>query len=210
MPKLAAAVTQPSEADRKHLSARATELEFTNIRSVPPYARQKMHGRYFVIARYGRSAPSQCRARIPLVPALFDYVIFDEASQSDIASALPLLARASKAVVVGHPMLLNFVRPLGTAAEHALMDAAGLPKAGRSTFAQSINSLFDFCERLPVANRIFLANQFRSAPAIVDYLNADFYKDRLIDRKSEEHFKPPNGYRPGLAWEDVSGNATRQ
>jgi len=209
LPKLAAAVTQPSEADRKHLSARATELEFTNMRSVrrmPPEDARAVLRHRPIWAVSTLSVP----ARIPLVPALFDYVIFDEASQSDIASALPLLARASKAVVVGDPMQLNFVRPLGTAAEHALMDAAGLPKAGRSTFAQSINSLFDFCERLPVANRMFLADQFRSAPAIVDYLNADFYKDRLIDRKSEEHFKPPNGYRPGLAWEDVSGNATRR
>ncbi len=209
LPKLAAAVTQPSEADRKHLSARATELEFTNMRSVrrmPPEDARAVLRHRPIWAVSTLSVP----ARIPLVPALFDYVIFDEASQSDIASALPLLARASKAVVVGDPMQLNFVRPLGTAAEHALMDAAGLPKAGRSTFAQSINSLFDFCERLPVANRMFLADQFRSAPAIVDYLNADFYKDRLIGRKSEEHFKPPNGYRPGLAWEDVSGNATRR
>jgi hypothetical protein len=83
-------------------------------------------------------------------------------------------------------MQLNFVRPLGTATEHALMDAAGLPKVGRSTFAQSINSLFDFCERRPLTRRMLLADQFRSAPAIVDYLNADFYNGLLIGRKSED------------------------
>src|SRR5258708_6555744 len=136
--------------------------------------------------------------------------MLEEGSQSDIASALPLLARASKAVVVGDPMQLNFVRPLGAATEHALMDAAGLPKVGRSTFAQSINSLFDFCERRPLTLRMLLADQFRSAPAIVDYLNADFYNGLLIGRKSEDHFRPPNGYRPGLSWEDVSGNVTRR
>ena len=38
--------------------------------------------------------------RIPLDDGLFDLVIFDEASQCDIASALPLFARAKRAVVV--------------------------------------------------------------------------------------------------------------
>jgi very-short-patch-repair endonuclease len=50
---------------------------------------------------------------------------------------------------------------------------------------------------------------FRSAPAIVDYLNADFYNDQLIGRRWEEQFRPPKGYRPGLAWEDVTGYETR-
>jgi hypothetical protein len=38
---------------------------------------------------------------LPLEPGLFDYVIIDEPSQCDIASAVPLLARARRAVIVG-------------------------------------------------------------------------------------------------------------
>ncbi len=205
--KLASHVTQPNEADRRHLSERASELEFARVRArrmSPEDARAVLRHRP-VWAVSTLSAPS----RIPLIPGLFDYVIFDEASQCDIASALPLLARARKAVIVGDPMQLNFVPPLGYAAEHALMDAVGLPKAGRAAFAQSINSLFDFCERRSTAKRVFLADQFRSTPAIVDYLNADFYMGLLVDRRSEESFRAPRDYRPGLAWEDVCGYTTR-
>ena len=148
-------------------------------------------------------------SRIPMVPALFDYVIFDEASQCDIASALPLLARARQAIVVGDPMQLKFIPGLSNRTEHALMDAAGLPKARRFDFAQSSNSLFDFADRRPAAARHFLSDQFRSAPEIVDYLNADFYGGRLINRKDDDAFAAPRGYKPGLAWEDVQEYASR-
>jgi very-short-patch-repair endonuclease/uncharacterized membrane protein len=207
LPKLADTITRPSEAERQNLSERVKELEFSNVRSARRLSAEDArtilrHRPIWAVTTL--SVP----ARIPLVPALFDYVIFDEASQSDIASALPLLARASKAIVVGDPMQLTFVRPLGTATEHALMDAAGFPREGRSTFAQSVNSLFDFFDHRPTARRGLLADQFRSAPAIVDYLNADFYNGILINRRSDEYFQPPDGYRPGLAWEDVTGHVT--
>ncbi|MEI6190760.1 MAG: AAA domain-containing protein [bacterium] len=40
---------------------------------------------------------------IPLVPKLFDYVVFDEASQCNIAYTIPSMYRAKKAVFVGDP-----------------------------------------------------------------------------------------------------------
>nr|WP_249150797.1 AAA domain-containing protein [Bradyrhizobium sp. JYMT SZCCT0180] len=208
LPKLAESLTKPAHEERMKIATQAKELEFNSIKSARrmPLADAQMVLRYRPIwAVSTLSVPS----RIPLAPGLFDYVIFDETSQSDIASALPLLVRAKKAVVVGDPMQLTFVRPLGSGTEHALMDAAGLPKKGRSSFAQSINSLFDFCAGRPAATRFLLADQFRSAPAIVDYLNADFYNDQLIGRRWDEQFRPPKDYRPGLAWEDVAGYETR-
>jgi very-short-patch-repair endonuclease len=208
LPKLAENLTKPAHEERVQIATRAKELEFNNIKSA---RRMPLEDAQIVLRHRPIWAVSTLSvpSRIPLAPGLFDYVIFDETSQSDIASALPLLTRAKKAVVVGDPMQLNFVRPLGSGTEHALMDAAGLPKQGRSSFAQSINSLFDFCANRPAAKRFLLADQFRSAPAIVDYLNADFYNDQLIGRRWEEQFRPPNGYRPGLAWEDVTGHETR-
>ncbi len=209
LPKLADFITRPDEPGWRHLVERAREVEFSKTKS----AKQMLAEDARAILRHRPvwavstlSVPS----RIPLVAGLFDYVIFDEASQCDIASSLPLFARARKAVVVGDPMQLRFVPQLGNASEHALMDAAGLPKKGRAVIAQSTNSLFDFCETRVGAARKFLADQFRSAPSIVDYLNADFYDGRLIARRDASCFRPPNGYRPGLAWEDVTGTATRE
>ncbi|WP_157450267.1 AAA domain-containing protein [Bradyrhizobium sp. ARR65] len=208
LPKLAESLTKPAHEERLQIATRVKELEFNNVKSarrMPLEDAQVVLRHRPIWAVSTLSVPS----RIPPAPGLFDYVIFDETSQSDIASALPVLARAKRAVVVGDPMQLNFVRPLGSGTEHALMDAAGLPKQGRSSFAQSINSLFDFCASRPAAKRFLLADQFRSAPAIVDYLNEDFYNGQLIGRRWEEQYRPPKGYRPGLAWEDVIGHETR-
>lgn len=208
LPKLAEIITKPAQGERPTIATKVKELAFNNVKSARRMPLEDAH----IVLRYRPiwavstlSVPS----RVPLAPGLFDYVIFDETSQSDIASAIPLLARAKKAIIVGDPMQLNFVRPLGTGTEHALMDNAGLPKQGRSSFAQSINSLFDFAANRPAVKRFLLADQFRSAPAIVDYLNEDFYNGQLIGRRWEEQFKPPSDYRPGLSWENVAGHETR-
>lgn len=206
--KFALRITTPDDNDRIFAAERLKEIQFEKKKSA-----RRMHAEDAMLVLRHRpiwaistlSVPS----RVPLVPCLFDYVIFDEASQCDVASALPLMARARKAIIVGDPMQLRFIPSLGKSAEHALMDAAGLPPKGRASVAQSVNSLFDFSDRRPVARRIFLADQFRSAPAIVDYLNADFYGGRLINRKEDSDFKTPSDYKPGLAWEDVPGHVTR-
>ncbi len=46
------------------------------------------------------------RGRVPFEPGLFDLVVIDEASQCDIASALPLLFRAKRSVIIGDPQQL--------------------------------------------------------------------------------------------------------
>lgn len=149
-------------------------------------------------------------SRIPLLPALFDYVIFDEASQCDIASSLPLFGRASRAVVVGDPEQLGFIPQLSLRQEHALMDAAGLGKRNRHRVAQSINSLFQFAASRPRSRVDFLADQFRSNRAIVDYLNEEFYGGRLVAAHDERKARWPDGFKPGLDWLDVQGRPTRE
>jgi len=161
--RLVPSITRPDEPMRLALAERERELAFDQVKSArhlsPEDARAIVHHRP-VWAVSTLSVP----ARIPLVAGLFDYVIFDEASQCDIASALPLMARARCAVIVGDPQQLAFIPGLGLGAEHALMDAAALPSKGRARLAQSRNSLFDFVQLRPSARRMFLADQFRSAP----------------------------------------------
>lgn len=207
--RCAPGILRPDETERLALVARRKELEFDQVRSVrklsPEDARAVLRRRP-IWAVSTLSAP----ARIPLIPGLFDWVVFDEASQCDIASALPLMARARRAVIVGDPQQLGFVPGLAVGAEHALMDAAGLPRQGRARIAQSRNSLFDFMDGLPNVARRFLPDQFRSAPAIVGYLGDEFYDGRLVGQRDEAAFRTPSGYRPGLAWEDVPGRGGRE
>ncbi|WP_439817489.1 AAA domain-containing protein [Zavarzinia sp. CC-PAN008] len=207
--RMGPSLTRPDQAQHATLSARAADLDFEGLMEARRLAPEDARAVLALRPLWAISTLS-VPARVPLIPGLFDYVIFDEASQCDVASALPLMARARHAVIVGDPMQLRFVPALGRATEHALMDAHGLPKAGRATWAQSVNSLYDFVARRPGVQRFFLGDQFRSAPAIVSYLDAEFYADKgLAGRREEDEFCLPRGYKPGLAWDDVKGVATR-
>jgi len=201
--------TTPSRSEAAALQERLKELDFNSRNRIPPLtaedARQVLRHR----PAWAISTLSVA-SRVPLVAGLFDYVIFDEASQCDIASALPLLGRARSAVVVGDPMQLGFIPQLSLRQEHALMDAAGLGRSGRHLVAQSNNSLFEFVRQRDVANWHFLADQFRSTPEIVDYLNDEFYEGRLLAGQDPLRVRLPNGYSPGIAWHDVPGQASRE
>lgn len=141
--------------------------------------------------------------RIPLEEGLFDLVIFDEASQCDIASALPLLARAKRAVIVGDDRQLSFIPQLGRAQDRNLMRAQGLPMLGMGRFAQSRQSLFDFARRIPGVPRIMLRHQYRSASPIVDYISETFYGGQLTASCDPDGIRAPEGQRPGIAWTHV-------
>ena len=141
--------------------------------------------------------------RIPLDEGLFDLVIFDEASQCDIASALPLFARAKRAVVVGDDRQLSFISQLGIAHDRNLMQAQGLPLNSMGRFAQSRRSLFDFANSTPGAARITLRDQYRSATDIVEYINGEFYGGQLRVAAEQEKMQAPLGRKPGIAWTDV-------
>lgn len=141
--------------------------------------------------------------RVPLEEGLFDLVIFDEASQCDIASALPLLARARRAVIVGDDRQLAFIPQIGAAQDRNLMAAQRLPTIGMGRFAQGRKSLFDLARSTPGVPRVMLRDQYRSATDIVAYINCDFYGGRLRVAADQESLRVPTTARPGLAWTDV-------
>lgn len=142
--------------------------------------------------------------RLPMVDRLFDLVIFDEASQCDVASALPLFARARRAVVVGDNRQLSFIPGLGQAQDRNLMRAQNLPVSSMSRFAQSRNSLFDFAQRIQGAERIMLRQQYRSVGPIVEYISGEFYGGALKTAYDPKNIITPKGQKPGLAWGHVS------
>jgi very-short-patch-repair endonuclease len=201
--------TTPSRSEAVALSQRLKDLEFNSRARRPQLTAEDArlvlrHRPVWAISTLSVSS------RVPLVAGLFDYVIFDEASQCDIASALPLLGRARSAVIVGDPTQLGFIPQLSQRQEHALMDAAGLGRSGRHLVAQSNNSLFAFVRQRDVAQWHFLADQFRSTPDIVAYLNDEFYEGRLLPSQDPRRVRLPNGYKPGIAWHDVPGQASRE
>lgn len=136
---------------------------------------------------------------------IFDYVVIDEASQCDIASALPLLARARQAIIVGDPAQLGVVSTLSPDWEVETLGALGLATApGIGRFRQSRNSLFDVASTVQGASRHLLTDHFRCHADIAAYVET-FYGSQLSVLTEASHLRPPNGQRPGLYWEPVGG-----
>jgi very-short-patch-repair endonuclease len=144
-------------------------------------------------------------ARFAPPEPLFDYVVIDEASQCDIASALPLLARARRAVIVGDPAQLGVVSTLSPDWEAEILDSFGLSSApGIGRFRQSSNSLFDLASTASGASRHLLSDHFRCHKDIAAYVEG-FYGSQLSVMTQERELNPPPGQRPGLFWENVNG-----
>ncbi|MGH2568366.1 MAG: AAA domain-containing protein, partial [Bacteroidota bacterium] len=106
-------------------------------------------------------------ARIfPLQSGLFDYVIIDESSQCAIPSAIPLLYRAKRAIIVGDDKQLPNadVQYIDGNRNESLLREYKIPQIrfGRS-FDCKENSLFDLCNVLAPSS-IFLNEHFRSYP----------------------------------------------
>lgn len=140
--------------------------------------------------------------RIPLEAGLFDLVIFDEASQCDIASAMPLFARAKRAVVVGDDKQLSFIPQLGLAQDRNLMLAQSIEPSRMGGMAQSKRSLFDCVNRIRDVPRITLRHQYRSAGDIVNYISETFYGGALVVAQPPGACVPHDG-KAGLAWTHV-------
>jgi very-short-patch-repair endonuclease len=147
-------------------------------------------------------------SRLPLLPGMFDVVIIDEASQNDIASALPLLARAKRAVIVGDPAQLQHVSTLSVDRERELLERSGLLKADIGRFFYREISLFDLAASARGVAKHFLRDHYRCADSIADYFNDEFYGGRLRVLTSTKALRPPPGVKPGVYWTHVVGPIT--
>jgi very-short-patch-repair endonuclease len=149
------------------------------------------------------------RGRIPLEPGYFDLVVIDEASQCDIASALPLLYRAKRSVVIGDPMQLRHISTLTRPRDSELQHKHGLVDS-RLGWMYSVNSLFDLAaSTVPAENIINLRDHHRSHADIIGFSNKAFYEGHLRVATRYPHLKRPNAKQPGILWQDVSGSVTR-
>ena len=149
------------------------------------------------------------RGRIPMEAGYFDLVVIDEASQCDIASALPLLYRAKRSVVIGDPMQLRHISALTRPRDSELQHKHGLVET-RVGWMYSVSSLFDAAVSVvPPENIINLRDHHRSHADIIGFSNDAFYEGRLRIATRYPTLKRPNATQPGIVWQDVSGSVTR-
>jgi len=149
------------------------------------------------------------KGRVPLEPGHFDLVVIDEASQCDIASALPLLYRAKRSVIIGDPMQLRHISALTRPRDSELQHKHGLVET-RTAWMYSVSSLYDVAAGVvQQGNIVNLRDHHRSHADIIGFSNRAFYEGRLRVATRHPQLKRPKAGEPGVLWQDVAGKATR-
>ena len=151
------------------------------------------------------------RTNFPLDPGLFDLVIIDEASQCDIPSAIPLLFRAKKVVIIGDPNQLRHVATLSPSLDHQIGQKH---RVGLDSLSYISHSLYDLGERSigfhPGA--ILLNEHYRSDPRIITFSNEEFYGNQLIVKTDLTRMGYQKDYLNkcgGAYWLNVEGDFHR-
>ena len=142
-------------------------------------------------------------SRIPLFAGLFDQAVIDEASQSDIPSAIPILFRSKKATMVGDPYQLTHVSKLTVGKDSLLRQRSGLMEMDDLKFSYVDNSIYDLFARSRWISPIFLSDTYRSAFEIADYSNRTFYNGKLVIATDDSKLKTPPGLKPGIHWTEI-------
>ncbi len=148
------------------------------------------------------------RGTFPLKAGVFDYVIFDEASQVDLPSAAPALYRAKKAIVVGDPMQLTHIAGITKDIDYGLAKIHGLTEMKDIYPAKTRYcdvSLYKAAENSLPHSPILLTNHYRSEDQIISLCNQVFYEGRLKILSTLDYGKFPSSLPLGVQWEDVKG-----
>lgn len=145
--------------------------------------------------------------RVPFEAAFFDLVVIDEASQCDIASALPLLYRAKSAVIIGDSKQLRHISSVTLSTDSRLAANNGLV-GGKESWMYSKNSLFDLSVSICPSSRILaLRDHHRSHAEIIEFSNKEFYGENLRIATRYDRLKSPHG--SVIRWIDVRGQVTK-
>jgi AAA domain len=137
---------------------------------------------------------------------LFDLVVIDESSQSDV-TVLPGMMRGKQWLIVGDG---KQVSPTEAFVSDDDIDNLKASLPGYCPFADALlpgRSFFDMCAQAFPRGRVVLSEHFRCAPEIIDFSNSQFYDGRLIPLRlptKGERLKPslidvklPNGVKTG-------------
>ncbi len=118
---------------------------------------------------------------LPLQAELFDLVIIDEATQCDMASAIPILFRGRKAAIVGDPKQLRHVSFLPQKQQRYFQKQNGLEAFPYDVLNYRVKSLLDLAfSAIKNQEQVhFLDEHYRSMPDIIAFSNNRFYDDNL-------------------------------
>jgi RecA/RadA recombinase len=147
---------------------------------------------------------------LPMAPEVVDMVIIDEASQCDVASALPLIARARQVVVIGDPMQLRHIAAITNKDEKAIKIALGVKMDPHLSYVQS--SLWDYCysylkdNDLTKTNYSVLSHHYRCHPEIMNYSNRMFYQQLEVSLSIDTNVDKLKGDVKGMYIVPIRGS----
>lgn len=146
------------------------------------------------------------RGRLPFVAGCYDLVIIDEASQCDIASMIPLLYRAKRAVIIGDPNQLKHITTMTHQQDKELVAKHKVD----ACFSYCVHSLFDLA--ISVGHRndlVHLRDHHRSHADIIDFSNKEFYNGLLRVATDYSRLKFPYGPDKSVMWKNIVGKTER-
>ncbi|MEZ4600737.1 MAG: AAA domain-containing protein [Syntrophotaleaceae bacterium] len=147
--------------------------------------------------------------KVPFEPSFFDLLVIDEASQCDIASALPLLFRAKRVVIIGDPKQLSHISTISMRQDKQLLGKHGILD-GHASWGYSANSLFNLASGLARPEDIVaLKDHHRSHAQIIDFSNRFFYEGNLRVATRYDRLKPLNDGKPAVRWTHHAGTVRR-
>ena len=148
---------------------------------------------------------------LPLLPNIFDILVIDEASQCDIASAIPLLYRAKQVVIIGDPKQLKHISQLNDSEDQDLAVENDCKELYTDYYSYSKNSIYDLAEsvvRSEGIRPILLNQHYRSHKDIINFSNEYFYDKKLNIMTDEKKLVPKIVYPRGITWIDVKGKTS--
>ncbi|MDP8212125.1 MAG: AAA domain-containing protein [Candidatus Zapsychrus exili] len=146
----------------------------------------------------------------PLDIGIFDLVVIDEASQCDIASALPMLVRAKRAVIIGDEKQLIHVSNISKVDDQQIQTKHDLTEVSEQRFLYSTQSLFDLARSTIATSGVYtiLKDHYRSRAEIIQFSNEAFYGNQLRVWTDYRQLKQ-SGKIDGIHWHDVKGAVVR-
>lgn len=115
---------------------------------------------------------------LPLVQGLFDLVIFDEASQCDLASSIPAIYRAKELIVVGDPHQLRHLSFLSAKKQNELKKKNSVTNKVANYRSESLIDWTNIILSNP-QQTTYLDEHFRSKTDIIQFSNDKFYNNQL-------------------------------
>jgi very-short-patch-repair endonuclease len=204
------------QQDRKALADYAAILRtISKIDEEGGTVARELWRRYYELAeRSAKALPCwavtslAARGRVPFTAAQFDLLVIDEASQCDIASALPLMFRAKRVVVIGDPQQLRHISRISERRDQQLLVKQSLLDDPGPSWGYRANSLYELAAgRVKSGSVVVLRDHHRSHADIIGFSNSFFYGGKLRVATDYRRLKRPDG--PALSWISAPGDVVR-